>query len=232
MHTGPLLGSGRTADVYELDGTWVLRRYRNGIDTTGELAVMAYLSATGFPVPRIGPPADDARSTDLVLQRLTGPTLAEALLADSLTPDEGAELMARLLRELHSVPARLSQDPGHRILHMNLHPENVVLTPEGAVVIDWLTASEGPPALDRAMTTLILAQVALTRASDGERVRALLTALLSRFDGDGGIPAEALARATALRAADPGPTPQEADAVGRAAALVVRLGEGPGAREQ
>ncbi|MFG2430180.1 phosphotransferase [Streptomyces sp. NPDC048590] len=230
MHTGPLLGSGRTADVYELDGTWVLRRYRNGIDTTGELAVMAYLSATGFPVPRIGPPADDARPTDLVLQQLTGPTLAGALLAGTLTPDEGAELMARLLRELHSIPARLSQDPEHRILHMDLHPENVVLTPEGAVVIDWLTASEGPPALDRAMTALILAQVSLTRASDGERVRALLTALLSRFDDEGGIPAEALDRATALRAADPGLTPQEAAAVWRAAALVVRRGEGPGAR--
>ncbi|NEE60918.1 aminoglycoside phosphotransferase family protein, partial [Streptomyces sp. SID8455] len=58
MHTGQLLGSGRTADVYELDGSWVLRRYRDRSDTTEELAVMSYVGAFGYPVPRIGPPAD------------------------------------------------------------------------------------------------------------------------------------------------------------------------------
>ena len=90
MHTGQLLGSGRTADVYALDGSWVLRRYRDRTDTTEELAVMSYVGAFGFPVPRIGPPAEGARPTDLVLQRLTGPTLAEALLAGRL----GADLTA------------------------------------------------------------------------------------------------------------------------------------------
>ena len=148
MEIGPLLGSGRTADVYTLDGTWVLRRYRDGIDTTGELAVMSYLAASGFPVPRIGPPADDALPTDLVVQRLTGPTLAEALLAGTVTEDEGADLLVRLLHELHAIPARLSQDPEDRVLHLDLHPENVILSPEGARVIGWLTAREGPPALD------------------------------------------------------------------------------------
>lgn len=90
MHTGQLLGSGRTADVYALDGSWVLRRYRDRTDTTEELAVMSYVGAFGFPVPRIGPPAEGARPTDLVLQRLTGPTLAEALLAGRLGAAEGA----------------------------------------------------------------------------------------------------------------------------------------------
>lgn len=90
MHTGQLLGSGRTADVYELDGSWVLRRYRDRSDTTEELAVMSYVRAFGYPVPRIGPPAAGALPTDLVLQRLTGPTMSEALLAGSLGAAEGA----------------------------------------------------------------------------------------------------------------------------------------------
>lgn len=224
MHIGPLLGSGRTADVYALDGPWVLRRYRDGIDSTGELAVMSYLSASGYPVPRLGPPAGAARPTDLVLQRLTGPTLADALLAGTVTGAEGADLLARLLRELHAIPPRLSQDPEDRILHLDLHPENVILAQEGAMVIDWLTTSEGPPALDRAMSALILAQVALDPSSAaGGRARELLAALLSRFADDGGVPAVSLARATALRAADPRLTAGETAVLEDAASLVGAL---------
>ncbi|MFI2783640.1 aminoglycoside phosphotransferase family protein [Streptomyces sp. ALB3] len=224
MHIGPLLASGRTADVYALDGSWVLRRYRPGIDTTGELAVMSYLSASGFPVPRIGPPADGALPTDLVLQRLTGPTLAEALRTGSVTGDDGAGLLARLLRELHAMPPRLSQDPGDRILHLCLRPETVVLASEGAVVTDWLTADEGPPALDRAMTALMLALPALGPEHPGRPpARELLTALLSRFSDDGGVSADALAHATALRAADPRLTAHAVEELDEAAELVASL---------
>ncbi|TXS17300.1 MULTISPECIES: phosphotransferase [Streptomyces] len=227
MDIGPLLGSGRTADVYALDGPWVLRRYRHGFDATGELAVMSYLAASGFPVPRIGPPAEDALPTDLVVQRITGPTLAEALLAGTVTEDEGADLLARLLRELHAIPARLSQDPEDRILHLDLHPENVILAPEGARVIDWLTTREGPPALDRAMTSLILAQVSLDPAfTAGARLRDLLAALLTRFEADGGVPGDALARATALRAQDPQLTAHETAVLDEASALVASLSGG------
>ncbi|MGW0790331.1 phosphotransferase [Streptomyces sp. NPDC002911] len=224
MHIGPLLGSGRTADVYALDGPWVLRRYRHGIDTTGELAVMSYLSASGFPVPRIGPPAEESLPTDLVVQRLTGPTLAEGLLAGTVSECAGADLLARLLRELHAIPPRLSQDPEDRILHLDLHPENVILAPEGVMVTDWLMADEGPPALDRAMTCLNLAQAALDPSfTAGTQFRELLAALLSRFVGDGGVPADALARATALRAAGPRLTAHEKALPAEAAELVASL---------
>ncbi|MFE4450865.1 phosphotransferase [Streptomyces sp. NPDC056796] len=229
MHIGPLLGSGRTADVYALDGPWVLRRHRHGIDTTGELAVMSYLAASGFPVPRIGPPGEDALPTDLVVQRLEGPTLAEALLAGTVTEAAGADLLARLLRELHAIPPRLSQDPEDRILHLDLHPENVILAPEGAMVTNWLTAREGPACLDRAMTSLILAQVALDPSfTEGGHLRGLLAALLSRFAADGGVPADCLARATALRAEDPRLTAHETAALDEAAGLVASLTD-PGA---
>lgn len=224
MHIGHLLGSGRTADVYALDESWVLRRYRDGADATAELAVMSYLSASGFPVPRIGPPSDPALPTDLVMQRLTGPTMAEALLAGTLTEAEGGELLARLLRDLHAIPPRLSQDPEDRILHLDLHPENVMLTPQGAVVIDWSTAGEGPPALDRAMSSLILAQVSLDPSfAAGERVRGLLATMLSRLACDGGVPSGALARATARRAADPRLTARESAVLDEAAELVSAL---------
>lgn len=224
MHIGHLLGSGRTADVYAYRDSWVLRRYRDGTDATGELAVMSYLSASGFPVPRIGPPADPALASDLVMQRLTGPTMAEALLAGTLTPAEGGEMLAYLLHELHTIPSRLSQDPGDRILHLDLHPENVMLTRRGPVVIDWCNASEGPPELDRAMSSLILAQVALDPSfSEGDLLRELLRTMLSRLAGDGGVPDDALTLATARRAADPRLTEPETAVLGEAARLVAAL---------
>jgi aminoglycoside phosphotransferase (APT) family kinase protein len=224
MHIGHLLGSGRTADVYAFGDSWVLRRYRNGTDATPELAVMSYLSATGFPVPRIGPPADPALPTDLVLQRLTGPTMAEALRGGALTAAEGGEMLAWLLRELHTIPPRLSQDPADRILHLDLHPENVMLTERGPVVIDWCNASEGPPGLDRAMSSLILAQVVLDPSfPEGTRLRELLATMVSRLADDGGIPEGALARATARRAADTQLTERERALLDEAAELVAAL---------
>ncbi|MGY3680802.1 phosphotransferase [Streptomyces sp. TE33382] len=247
MHTGQLLGSGRTADVYALDGSWVLRRYRDSTDATPELAVMSYLSAFGFPVPRIGPPARGARATDLVLQRLTGPTMAEALSAGTLRAAEGGALLAGLLRELHAVPARLSPDPEEHILHLDLHPENVILTEGGPVVIDWSNTAEGPPGLDRAMSALILAQASLAPPSPtsppspasaasaappaspaspaatgtpAAAVRALLTALLGEMAADGGVGVADLTLARTRRAADPRLTETETAVLDEAVALV------------
>jgi aminoglycoside phosphotransferase (APT) family kinase protein len=46
-------------------------------------------------------------------------------------------------------------------MHGDLHPENVILTPGGPVVIDWRNAEEGQAEFDIAMTAIIFAQVAL-----------------------------------------------------------------------
>jgi aminoglycoside phosphotransferase (APT) family kinase protein len=222
MHTGQLLGSGRTADVYALDGSWVLRRYRDRSDTTEELAVMSYVAAFGFPVPRIGPPAEGARPTDLVLQRLTGPNLAKALLAGRLGVAEAGALLARLLRELHGIPPRVSVNPEDRVLHLDLHPENVILTQSGAVVIDWSTAAEGPPGLDRAMSALILGRLALDPAFPARaEVRTLLPALLMELSDDGGVSAADLALARTRQRADPSLTAHERGSLDGAVELVI-----------
>ncbi|MEU1468679.1 phosphotransferase [Streptomyces sp. NPDC005761] len=224
MRIGQMLGSGRSADVYELDEQWVLRRYRDGLDATRELPVMSYLSASGYPVPRIGPQPPSAGPGDLVLQRLTGPTMLESLLSGDIDSVEGSAVLARLLAELHTVPARLSPDPEDRILHLDLHPDNVMLTADGPVVIDWSNTEEGPPALDRAMSALILAQVAVDPAgpaADGGRE--LLTALMPRLMAEGGIPDRQLADVAARRAANPTMSPAERGLIGEAVALVTAL---------
>lgn len=224
MRIGQLLGTGRSADVYELDERWVLRRYRVGLDARHEMPVMSYLSASGYPVPRLGPLPVSAGPGDLVLQRLSGPTMLESLMSGELDGAEGSAMLAGLLADLHTVPARLSADPEDRILHLDLHPGNVMLTADGPVVIDWSNTEEGPPALDRAMTALILAQVAVDPhdpAAGG--ARALVDILVPLLAAGDGIPGRHLAAAAARRAANPSMSPAELARIGEASDLVTAL---------
>ncbi|MFE7622096.1 phosphotransferase [Streptomyces sp. NPDC057509] len=225
MRIGQLLGSGRDADVYELDEAWVLRRYRAGMDASRELPVMSYLSASGYPVPRLGPQPPSARPGDLVLQRLHGPTMLESLLSGAVGAEEGAALLAGLLADLHTVPARLSPDPEDRVLHLDLHPDNVILTADGPVVIDWSNTEEGTPALDRAMSALILAQVAVDPAHPAAvDARVLVTTLVPLLAAaDDGIPARHLADAATRRTLNPTMSPAETGLIAEAAELVASL---------
>ncbi|MFJ5725306.1 phosphotransferase [Streptomyces sp. NPDC093149] len=224
MRIGELLGTGRSADVYALDEKWVLRRYRDGTDATHEWTVMSYLSAHGYPVPRLGPRDAETAPCDLMLQRLAGPTMLRSLLSGDLSAAEAGAMLAALLAELHTVPARLSPHPGDRILHLDLHPDNVMLTPRGPVVIDWSNTKEGAPAADRAMSSLILAQVAVDpRSPASAGARALLEALIPHLSAAGGIPAHHLAEAATLRAANPTMSAHEVALIDRATSLITEL---------
>ncbi|MFS8201619.1 phosphotransferase [Streptomyces sp. CWNU-52B] len=187
LRVGGLVGSGRTADVYALEhggegepdgGAWVLRRYRDSRGDASRAAdVMAYVRDHGYPVPRV---QTAASRTDLVMERLTGPTLVGAMTEGVLTPAEAGASLARLLCALHTIPARLSTDPGVRVLHLDLHPDNVLLTPAGPMVIDWDDTEEGPPGLDWSMSAVILAQIAVAEGDPrAAPVREVLAALLA-----------------------------------------------------
>jgi Phosphotransferase enzyme family len=71
------LASGREADVFALDETRVLRRYRRSADATAEAEVMAYVRGLGYPVPAVY----RASGPDLVMERLDGPTMTQAMAA-------------------------------------------------------------------------------------------------------------------------------------------------------
>jgi Ser/Thr protein kinase RdoA (MazF antagonist) len=152
-----LIASGREADVYALGADRVLRRYRHGGDTAPEAELMAYLAAAGYPVPSVY----DAAGPDLVMERLAGQTLLAAALAGTADTATVATVIADLHERLHALPARRAVSPADRILHLDLHPDNVMLTANGPMVIDWRNATEGPADRDVAMTLLIMAQVSL-----------------------------------------------------------------------
>jgi aminoglycoside phosphotransferase (APT) family kinase protein len=197
-----LLASGRDADVYALDERRVLRRYRRGGDVTAEAAIMRYVSDHGYPVPRVY----EAEGADLVMERLEGPTMLQALGNGTLDLHSGATVLADLLERLHKVRVRAATDPGTRILHLDLHPENVVMTEGGPVVIDWRNNCEGPPELDVAMTSIILAGVAVLPGPFAEAAEPFLNTLLSCTRDN---PLSQLEAAARRRIADPNVTAEE-----------------------
>ncbi|MFD5818799.1 phosphotransferase [Streptomyces sp. NPDC127038] len=218
MRTGRLLGSGRSADVYEMDGAWVLRRMRGGRgDAAAEAAVMQHLHAHGYPVPGVRA----ATRADLVMERLSGPTMLEAFGQGLLSAQEAGLTLARLLRKLHAVPARLSADPAVRVLHLDLHPDNVMLTPDGPKVIDWSNSEEGAPGLDWAMSAVILAQVAVGGEAIGGVAEETLEALLDGNEDQ--LTGAGLAEAGRRRAADPMMSPGEVELLGEADELIREL---------
>jgi aminoglycoside phosphotransferase (APT) family kinase protein len=73
-------------------------------------------------------------------------SIGDGIRASGLAPGVIDDLVA-LLAEL---------DDGRRVLcHFDLHPGNVIVGPDRWVVIDWMTASSGPPDADFARTVLL-----------------------------------------------------------------------------
>ena len=154
---GDLIGRGRAADIYTLAGGRVLRRYRTVYRSEAEASLMRYLRRAGFPVPEVF----GADGPDLVMERLAGPTMLDDLARRPWRVAGHARLLADLHDRLHilTAPAGLPHPagPGDRVVHLDLHPANVMLAPGGPVVIDWSNAGAGAPGADVAMAFLIMA---------------------------------------------------------------------------
>jgi aminoglycoside phosphotransferase (APT) family kinase protein len=176
---GPLIGKGRAADVFDVGGGRVLRRNRDGASTETEAALMRYLHRRDYPVPEVF----DADGGDLMMERLDGPTMLDSFARTPWRMRSWATMLASLHRRLERIPPpninlpRRFGDP-EVIVHADFHPDNVILTATGPMVIDWSNAGLGEHGADVAGTWIIVA----TSQPDGNRaVRALQTVGRSFF---------------------------------------------------
>ena len=117
------IATGRDCDVSLLDDGRVLRRMRRGASTEAEAETMRALADAGYPVPRVF----SAVGQDLVMERIEGPSLAEAVFGGALSVSAGGDLLARLHHDLHA----LAWPGGESLLHMDLHPLNVLMSDDG-----------------------------------------------------------------------------------------------------
>ncbi|MDQ3690866.1 MAG: phosphotransferase [Chloroflexota bacterium] len=154
----------------------------------------------GLRVPRVLEVRDDA----LVLERIHGPTMGRDMTRRPWRIGRHVRTLVRLHAELHAIPFE-----GATLLHFDLHPENVLVSPAGPVVIDWTNAHAVQPDSDVAMTWLILATAG---GLPGRLVARLFTARVGRVAVRRGLPA-----ARAFRLHDPYITGSERERVKSAA---------------
>jgi serine/threonine protein kinase len=174
-----LVAAGRESDFLDLGGGRVLRRFKKGGNPEREALVMRHARARGYPVPEVFEVAADS----LVIERIDGPTMLEAVFADLSTLGEHARVLAELHDELHRIEAPeglAALGDGDRLVHLDLHPENVILSADGPVVIDWANARRGEPLLDVVYTWVICA----TSNGVGQLGLDFVELFLSHFDRD------------------------------------------------
>lgn len=162
-----LLASGRAADVYDLGDGTVLRRYREDFlarwqgtpNCAGEAEAMLWAARHGVAVPHVV----HAEGGDIVMEKVSGPTLLDDVARRPWRVRSGGRLLAHLHRQLDAVPVPegaplpAPYGIGTGLLHRDLHPGNVILSDRGPVLIDWSNVAMGPRDADVAESWLILA---------------------------------------------------------------------------
>jgi aminoglycoside phosphotransferase (APT) family kinase protein len=156
---GPLLAAGRDADIFEYGPGLVLRRSRAGRSLSEEARVMEYVRSQGYPVPAVEEVSDDG--SDMVLERIEGTTMVTTMTRRPWTIPRQGSVLADLHRQLHELiaPGWLHDAPvghGDRMLHLDLHPLNVMIGNRGPVVIDWTGACRGDPFVDVALAWVLM----------------------------------------------------------------------------
>lgn len=213
-----LLASGRESDIYDLGGGRVLRRYKVSGNPEREAAVIEHARAKGFPVPRV----HDVREGELVLERIDGRSLAADMTRRPWRLRAHARLLADLHRRLHAIeaPAGLeAASEGEALVHLDFHPENVLLTRSGPVVIDWTNARRGDPAFDVAFTWVILATSDVDPVGARVGLRLYTRAFVGQFERSELL--RQLPAAAERRLRDPNTKPGERQAIRRMSARLV-----------
>ncbi len=175
---GRLIGIGRGSEVRDLGPDQVIRIPAAGHDLDHEATAMQLVRNGGFPAPALIEQRSDG---SLVMQRLEGPTMLEDLTARPWRLRRHAVTLARLHRDLGRIHApnewtRVSE--GTSVVHLDLHPDNVKLTPTGPMVFDWSHAAAGNPGFDAALTYVILRTA---EPGAGPVARAVIGAWRRRF---------------------------------------------------
>jgi aminoglycoside phosphotransferase (APT) family kinase protein len=184
---GEVIARGRAADVFAYRDGLVLRRYRSDHDCVYEAAVMQHVRAHGYPAPEVV----EVAGRDLVMERLDGPTMLASFSKNPTKLFAYAKTLADLLHSLHDIsPAEWMQSkhPEPRaVVHLDLHPDNVMLTSRGPVVIDWSNAGLGDPDVEVADLWLVMSCAKppanlVDRLLIGAGRRIFVNALIGHFD--------------------------------------------------
>jgi aminoglycoside phosphotransferase (APT) family kinase protein len=227
---GRPLAAGRNANVYDLGGGRILRRYHDrSRSAEGEAKVISWAGEHGVPVPEVF----DAVGPDIVMEKVEGPTMLADVARHPWRLFRHAASLARLHQQVHAAPGldglRAPFGDGGVLLHMDLHPDNVLLSPRGPVVIDWEGAGCGPPEADLAICWVLTALSAVPgsawQRAVGRAGQRLFAGAVLRHSGLH-VDDAWLAKAARIRMEDPNTLAAEMVRMRR---IAVRGEAGPGA---
>ncbi len=171
-----ILASGRDGDIFEFAPGLVLRRTRDGRSIAHEARTMQYVADHGYPVPHIE--AVRADGTEIIMERIDGPLMVDAMARPPWKLGAHLRTLADLHDRLHRIPAPAwlpsmsdaetgdGTNGDWRVLHLDLHPLNVIMAANGPVVVDWPNARGGDPMVDVALSYALIAcgEIPLPRA--------------------------------------------------------------------
>jgi tRNA A-37 threonylcarbamoyl transferase component Bud32 len=183
--------AGRASHIEDLGNGRILRRGGNPVR---EAVVMEHARRHGYPAPEV----HEVRGDALVLEKVDGPTIQEDIQVRPWMLARHMRTLAGLHHRLHEI----DHPEGGTLLHLDLHSLNVIVGPDGPVVIDWTNAAAGDAALDPALVWVIFRTSGVPVAS---RLAARL--FISHFDRE--EIAAALEAACLYRLADPNTLPRE-----------------------
>lgn len=151
---------------------------------------MDYVRSCGYPVPAVEEVSADG--TDLVMERVDGPSMFGAVSRRPWAIRQQGSVLAGLHDRLHAIsaPEFIRDAPvgrGDRLIHLDLHPLNVIMSAKGPVVIDWPNAARGDPAVDVGVAWLLLAAAEIPATGPkaallGFGRNQLVTSFLRSFD--------------------------------------------------
>jgi len=152
-----VIAEGRDTEILDHGPGLVLRRPKIPRSMEAEAEIMRWVVAHGYPCPEVVEVGTDG----LVMTRVEGMSMLDDLVAHPWRVRSHATLLADLHGWLHRLPAPPGLPahfgPGPALLHGDLHPGNVLLGPDGPMVIDWTNVAQGPPGADVAVTWLLMA---------------------------------------------------------------------------
>ena len=153
------IASGRDSEIFPLSPGVVVKRARAGRSLGYEANAMELARAFSVPTPRVHEVRDEGR--EIVMDRVDGPTLAQWAAQRPWRLRSAARILADMGDAVHRVPApswlRDAGDGGVVLVHLDLHPLNVLMGASGPVLIDFANAARGTAATDDALTWVLLA---------------------------------------------------------------------------
>lgn len=190
MEKGPLIGRGRTAEVYAWGESEAIKLYYPTVSANfikEEMRINLELLKAGLPVMHIGEMVELDGRQGFICEKIDGGSMLQNMLHHPWRLSHYARQLAELQIAMHQrqvaglepwkdrliryisqqdllteekqkqVIAYLEGLPaGDTLCHGDFHPDNVLLSSRGPVIIDWMTAVSAHPLADVARTSLLL----------------------------------------------------------------------------